>query len=175
MYRNHDCIGGEVYSKMCATHWNKVTSSTVFGELHCESDICVQLSMANSMLNSKHWLCTFQDWLILCPWHPLYLLCLPCTPFVPTVPHYNLIDWNCLWSIRLSIEWNSIGLGGPAHGKVTKTVHKTRPVGEGLGGGRMGSPGVGWQSRGGGGRGYRSDTVCLNTDNSKFHLIESFF
>ena len=25
----------------------------------------------------------------------------------------------------LSIEWNSIRLGGPAHGIVTKTVHKT--------------------------------------------------
>ena len=25
----------------------------------------------------------------------------------------------------LSIEWNSISLGGPVHGTVTKTVHKT--------------------------------------------------
>ena len=45
----------------------------------------------------------------------------------------------------LSIEWNSIRLGGPAHGKVIKTVHKTLP-----GGG--GGPGGGW-GRGGGGQG----------------------
>ena len=41
--------------------------------------------------------------------------------------------------IWLSFEWNSIRLGGPAHGIVTKTVHKTLPGG---GGGR------GWGSRG---------------------------
>ena len=29
----------------------------------------------------------------------------------------------------LSFEWNSIRLGGPAHGIVTKTVHKTLPGG----------------------------------------------
>ena len=33
----------------------------------------------------------------------------------------------------LSIEWNLIRLGGPAHGLVTKTVHKTLP-GDGRGG-----------------------------------------
>ena len=33
----------------------------------------------------------------------------------------------------LFIEWNSIRIGGPAHGIVTKTVHKTL-----LGGGRGG-------------------------------------
>ena len=38
--------------------------------------------------------------------------------------------------VRLSLEWNSMRLGGPAHGIVTKTVHKTLP-----GGG--GGPGVG--------------------------------
>ena len=27
----------------------------------------------------------------------------------------------------MSFEWNSIRLGGPAHGIVTKTVHKTLP------------------------------------------------
>ena len=43
-----------------------------------------------------------------------------------------------VWLLRsrrrtlLSIEWNSIRLGGPAHGIVTKTVHKTLP---GVGGG----------------------------------------
>ena len=31
----------------------------------------------------------------------------------------------------LSIEWNSIRLGDPAHGIVTKTVHKTLPGGGG--------------------------------------------
>ena len=31
----------------------------------------------------------------------------------------------------LSIEWNSIRLGGPAHGIVIKTVHKTLPGGGG--------------------------------------------
>ena len=30
-------------------------------------------------------------------------------------------------SLFLSIEWNSIRLGGPVHGLVTKTVHKTLP------------------------------------------------
>ena len=51
-------------------------------------------------------------------------------------------------SALLSIEWNSIRLGGPAHGIVTKTVHKTLP-----GGG--GGPGGGWVGgcRGGGGPG----------------------
>ena len=43
----------------------------------------------------------------------------------------------------LSIEWNSIRLGGPAHGIVTKSVHKTLP-------GDGGGPGGGgqWGSRG---------------------------
>ena len=36
----------------------------------------------------------------------------------------------------LSIEWNSIRLGDPAHGIVTKTVHKTLPGGCGGPGGR---------------------------------------
>ena len=30
-------------------------------------------------------------------------------------------------NVFLSIEWNSIRLGGPAHGIVTRTVHKTLP------------------------------------------------
>ena len=38
-----------------------------------------------------------------------------------------------LFHVFLSFEWNSIRLGGPAHGIVTKTVHKTLPGG---GGGR---------------------------------------
>ena len=42
----------------------------------------------------------------------------------------------------LSFEWNSIRLGGPTHGIVTKSVHKTLPGG---GGGR------GWGGLGGGG------------------------
>ena len=33
--------------------------------------------------------------------------------------------------ILLSIEWNSIRLDDPAHGIVTKTVHKTLPEGGG--------------------------------------------
>ena len=32
-------------------------------------------------------------------------------------------------SILLSLEWNSMRLGGHAHGIVTKTVHKTLPGG----------------------------------------------
>ena len=36
----------------------------------------------------------------------------------------------------LSFEWNSIRLGGPAHGIVTKTVHKILPGGGGGQGGR---------------------------------------
>ena len=59
----------------------------------------------------------------------------------------------------MSFEWNSIRLGGAAHGIVTKTVHKTLPGG---GGGRGGLGGVGgqdwwgqgwWGSRGGGVKG----------------------
>ena len=45
----------------------------------------------------------------------------------------------------LSFEWNSIRLGGPAHGIVTKTVHKTLPGnggGQGVGGGRVGGGGI---------------------------------
>ena len=38
----------------------------------------------------------------------------------------------------MSFEWNSIRQGGPAHGIVTQTVHKTLP-----GGGR-GQGGGGW-------------------------------
>ena len=44
--------------------------------------------------------------------------------------------------VLFSIKWNSIRLGGPAHGIVTKTVHKTLPGG---GGGSRG----GRESRGG--------------------------
>ena len=39
--------------------------------------------------------------------------------------------------LYLSIGWNSIRLGGPAYGIVTKTVHKTLPRGGG-------GPGGGW-------------------------------
>ena len=43
----------------------------------------------------------------------------------------------------LSIEWNSIRLGDPVHGIVTKTVHKTLPGGGGGPGGRwVGGVGV---------------------------------
>ena len=42
----------------------------------------------------------------------------------------------------LSFEWNSIRLSGPAHGIVTKTVHKTLPGG-GQGGRVMGVRGEG--------------------------------
>ena len=47
--------------------------------------------------------------------------------------------------VLLSFEWNSIRLGGPAHGIVTKTVHKTLPrggAGQGGRGGRVGGGGV---------------------------------
>ena len=47
----------------------------------------------------------------------------------------------------LSIEWNSIRLSGPAHGIMTKTVHKTLPGGSG------GQGGGGQVGRGGGGLG----------------------
>ena len=59
----------------------------------------------------------------------------------------NFSFWSCMvqnWSksfyyleALLSIEWNSIRLGGPAHGIVIKTVHKTLP-------GVVGGPGGGW-------------------------------
>ena len=58
----------------------------------------------------------------------------------------------------MSIEWSSIRLSGPAHGIVTKTVHKTLPGvvgGQGVVGGKVvvgGSGVVGvrrwWVSRG---------------------------
>ena len=48
----------------------------------------------------------------------------------------------------LSIECNSIRLSDPAHGIVTKTVHKTLPGGGG-GGGRGGYGGGWWGGRGG--------------------------
>ena len=36
------------------------------------------------------------------------------------------------WLLQfISIEWNLIRLGGPVHGIVTKTVHKTLPGGGG--------------------------------------------
>ena len=47
--------------------------------------------------------------------------------------------------LLLSFELNSIRLGGPAHGIVTKTVHKTLPGVVGVkrvGGGRVGMVGV---------------------------------
>ena len=63
----------------------------------------------------------------------------------------------------LSFEWNSIRLGGSAHGIVTKTVHKDLPGGDrdqGVGGGFGGVGGQGvlgvqglWGSRGSGGHG----------------------
>ena len=51
--------------------------------------------------------------------------------------------------VSLSFDWNSIRLGGPAHGIVTKTVHKTL-LGGGGGRGVVGVRG----SRGGGGQGW---------------------
>ena len=54
----------------------------------------------------------------------------------------------------LSIEWNSIRLSDPAHGIVTKTVHKTLPGG---GGGQ----GVLRVRGGGGGQGVSS---CYSID-----------
>ena len=50
----------------------------------------------------------------------------------------------------MSFEWNSIRLGGHAHGIVTKTVHKTLPGG---GGGLGGGEGLGGGGGLGGGRG----------------------
>ena len=41
------------------------------------------------------------------------------------------IELECCFLRFLSFEWNSIRLGGPAHGIVTKTVHKTLPGGSG--------------------------------------------
>ena len=48
-------------------------------------------------------------------------------------------------NLFLSFKWNPIRLGGPAHGIVTKNVHKTLPgvVGvKGVGSGRVGVVGV---------------------------------
>ena len=39
------------------------------------------------------------------------------------------------FNLLFSIEWHLIRLGGPAHGIVTKTVHKTLPAGGGGQGG----------------------------------------
>ena len=51
----------------------------------------------------------------------------------------------------MSIEWNSIILGDSTHGIMTKTVHKTLPVGVGgIGGiGYQGYRGVGVRGPGG--------------------------
>ena len=47
--------------------------------------------------------------------------------------------------VILSFKLNSIRLGGPAHGIVTKTVHKTLPGGVGSRGGGQGvEGGRGW-------------------------------
>ena len=51
----------------------------------------------------------------------------------------------------MSIEWNSIRLSGPAHGIVTKTVHKTLP---GDGGGKGVAGGGGQGVEGGGDHGW---------------------
>ena len=48
----------------------------------------------------------------------------------------------------MSFEWNSIRLGGPAHGIVTKTVHNSARGGGGQGGSRVGHGG-GQEGRGG--------------------------
>ena len=54
----------------------------------------------------------------------------------------------------MSIEWNLIRLSGPAHGIVTKTVHKTLPGGGG--GAEAGVMGCGGDGQRGGGQGLRS-------------------
>ena len=43
----------------------------------------------------------------------------------------NFHSHDCQLTVLLSIEWNSIRLGGPAHGIVTKTVYKSLPGGGG--------------------------------------------
>ena len=47
-----------------------------------------------------------------------------------------MTGWLKNWVIWLSglliAEWNSIRLGGPAHGIMTKTVHKILPGGGGV-------------------------------------------
>ena len=60
--------------------------------------------------------------------------------FINRFRHLEMLDFGLF-----SIEWNSIRLGGPAHGIVIKTVHKTLPGGGGwVGGvGVMGVQGVG--------------------------------
>ena len=52
--------------------------------------------------------------------------------------------------VFLSFEWSSLKPGGPAHGIVTKTVHKTLPGDRGQGVEMVGSRADGGQ---GGGRG----------------------
>ena len=58
--------------------------------------------------------------------------------------------WDCVL-LLLSFEWNLIRLGGPAHGIVTKTLHKTLPRGGGgqVGRGGGGQGGSGWWGQGG--------------------------
>ena len=43
----------------------------------------------------------------------------------------SAVDFETIEPTYLSIEWNSIRLGGPANGIVTKTGHKTLPGGGG--------------------------------------------
>ena len=48
----------------------------------------------------------------------------------------NLCEPHCVSLLFLSFEWNAIRLDGPAHGIVTKTVHRTLPrggMGQGVG------------------------------------------
>ena len=42
---------------------------------------------------------------------------------------YSCLLCQICYIMLLFIEWNLIGLGGPAYGIVTKTVHKTLPGG----------------------------------------------
>ena len=58
---------------------------------------------------------------------------------------YIPISYSGFFTLFLSIEWNSIRLGGPANGIVTTTVHKSLP-------GVVGAQGMGGYRVTGGGR-----------------------
>ena len=61
---------------------------------------------------------------------PSDISCMP-----PSSGGYRIFHGGFCWSAGTKrffhIEWNSIRLSGPAHGIVTKTVHKTLPGGGG--------------------------------------------
>ena len=73
--------------------------------------------------------------------------CLICINYLISTEVNKSCSFYVITLQSLSFEWNSIRLGGPAHGIVTKTIHKTLPGG-GRGQGARGGWVAWWGSRG---------------------------